>query len=140
MLREFDLDATVIDMNLDAVRELRSRGVRAIYGDASQREILETAGVRDAVGLVFASNANALETVKAARELNPELTILTRATYLRDAAELQKVGATVVVSEAEVAFAMTEKMLRRLGATPEQIDRAREEVRADIDRHTGANA
>ena len=39
--------------------------------------------------------------------------------------------------EGEVALALTEAILRRLGATPDQIDRERERVRIDL---TGGDA
>lgn len=133
LLQEYHLVPTVIDMNLDAVRSLRAQGVRAIYGDASKQEILETAGIHRARGLVFASNAPPFDTVKTAVSLNQELTVLTRTTYLRDAPQLRAVGATVIVSEAEVALAMTETLLVRFGATAEQLDRARAHVRHEIE-------
>ncbi|MGN6108934.1 MAG: cation:proton antiporter [Kofleriaceae bacterium] len=133
LLQEYHLVPTVIDMNLDAVRSLRAQGVRAIYGDASKQEILETAGIRRARGLVFASNAPPFDTVKTAVSLNQELTVLTRTTYLREAPQLRAVGATVIVSEAEVAIAMTETLLVRFGATAEQLDRARAHVRQEIE-------
>lgn len=38
LLQENNLVPTVIDMNLDAVRGLRASGVRATYGDASDRK------------------------------------------------------------------------------------------------------
>ncbi|MBA3948466.1 MAG: hypothetical protein H0X44_00795 [Acidobacteria bacterium] len=45
----------------------------------------------------------------------------------------RQAGADRVFSgEAEVALAMTEAMLGRLGATAEQIDRERARVRAEI--------
>jgi CPA2 family monovalent cation:H+ antiporter-2 len=133
LLQEHNLVPTVIELNLDAVRELRARDVRAIYGDASQREILETAGLQQASALVFASNAPPFDTIKAAVSLKEDLAILTRTTYLREAPQLRAVGATVVVSEAEVALAMTESLLTRLGATAEQLDRARARVRSEIE-------
>jgi len=133
LLRENNLVPTVIDMNLEAVRALRARGVRAIYGDASQRAILETAGIQRASGLVFASNAPPFDTVKVAVSLNNDLAVMTRTTYLREAPQLRAVGATVIVSEAEVALAMTESLLTRLGATAEQLDRARARVRTEIE-------
>jgi CPA2 family monovalent cation:H+ antiporter-2 len=43
------------------------------------------------------------------------------------------VGATVIISEVEVGLAMTENLLLRLGATAEQLDRARERVRSEIE-------
>jgi CPA2 family monovalent cation:H+ antiporter-2 len=133
LLHEYHLVPTVVDLNLDTVRKLRELGVHAIYGDASHREILLTAGIQSARGLVFASNAFSFDTVKAAVELNPGITVLARTTYLRDAPALQTVGASVIVSEAEVALAMTEQLMDRLGATAEQLDRARARVRSKVD-------
>jgi len=138
LLQEYHLVPTVIDLNLDTVRELRERGVHAIYGDASQREILQAAGIAGARGLVFASNASPVETVKAAVELNPRMAVLTRTTYLADAPALRQIGASVIVSEAEVALAMTERLLNRLGASAEQLDRARTRVRSRVDEALGA--
>jgi CPA2 family monovalent cation:H+ antiporter-2 len=133
LLREHNLVPTVIDMNLDTVRGLRASGVRAIYGEASQREILETAGIGRAQALVFASNAPPFDTVKNAIALNENIAVMTRTTYLREAPTLRALGATVVVSEAEVALAMTENLLVRLGATANQLDRARARVRREIE-------
>jgi CPA2 family monovalent cation:H+ antiporter-2 len=133
LLQENNLVPTVIDMNLETVRSLRAQGVRAIYGDASQSAILDTAGIQRASGLVFASNAPPFDTVKMAASLKKELAVMTRTTYMREAPQLRAVGATVIVSEAEVALAMTESLLKRLGATAEQLDRARARVRREIE-------
>lgn len=140
MLVEHNVTPTVIDLNVSAIQELRRTGARALYGDAAIREILEAAGIHDASGLIFASNAPTFETVKTARELNPDIPVLTRTAYLRDAEALRQAGCTVVVSEVEVALAMTENVLVRLGATPEQLDRARERVRAEVDTGTEQGA
>jgi CPA2 family monovalent cation:H+ antiporter-2 len=137
LLQEYNLVPTIIDLNLDTVRSLRHSGIRAIYGDASQREILQTAGIDRASGLVFASNAPPFATIKAAADLNHDVRILTRTTYLREAPALRAVGASVIVSEAEVALAMTENLLGRLGATPEQMDRSRARVREAV--HAGSD-
>jgi monovalent cation:H+ antiporter-2, CPA2 family len=133
LLLEYNVVPTVIEMQLDTVRHLHDKGVRCIYGDSSQREILESAGIRSASALVFASNAPPFETVKAAVELNKDIAVLTRTTYSRDAEGLRSVGATVIISEVEVGLAMTENLLLRLGATAEQLDRARERVRTEIE-------
>jgi predicted Kef-type K+ transport protein len=66
-------------------------------------------------------------------DLNPSVHILARATHLREAATLRAAGADVVVSgEGEVALALTESILHRLGATPDQIDRERQRVRGEL--------
>lgn len=139
LLQEHNLVPTVIDLNLDTIRRLRDEGIRAIYGDASQREILEVAGIRRATDLVFASNAPPFATIEAAVDLNPKIHVLTRTTYLREVPALRAVGADVVVSEAEVALAMTENLLVRLGATAQQLDRSRARVRDAIESGSGGN-
>ena len=52
---------------------------------------------------------------------------------LRDVPPLRSAGAEeVFAGEGEVAMAMTEAVLRRLGATPDQIDRERARVREEL--------
>src|SRR5262249_32364677 len=76
---------------------------------------------------------NAEEIIRLARELNPKVRVLVRAAYLRELPALREAGADgVFAGEGEVALAMTESVLRELGAVPEQIDRERERVRADL--------
>src|SRR5262249_40417836 len=67
------------------------------------------------------------------RELNPTIRVLVRCAYLRDIAALRRAGADrVFAGEGEVALALTESVLRDLGAVPEQIDRERERVRGEL--------
>ena len=59
--------------------------------------------------------------------------MIARSAYLRERAGLRKAGADeVYAGEGEVALAMTESVLRALGATPDQIYRERDRVRADL--------
>jgi CPA2 family monovalent cation:H+ antiporter-2 len=133
LLREHDLEPTVIELNHDTVNQLRESGVRALYGDATQREILEQAGIRKASALIFAASGSADPVIRAARDLNPELLLVARANYLREISPLREAGANAVISaELEVAFGMAERLLTEIGATPEQIDRARDRVRSEL--------
>ncbi len=134
LLRENGIEPTIIELNHDVVASLVHVGIRAVYGDASQREILERAGVRTSGSLIFAASGSPAEAViRMAKELNPELDVLARSAYVREVAATRRAGAHVVVSaEAEVALAMTEYLLTQLGATSDQLDRARERVRGEL--------
>jgi CPA2 family monovalent cation:H+ antiporter-2 len=135
LLRENGIEPTVIEMNLDTVRRLRGEGIHAVYGDAAHRETLKEAGVARAGSLILTSNAltAAGEVIRIARELNPDVRVLARSAYLRERADLYKAGADAVFAgEGEIALAMSESVLRELGASPEQIDRERERVRAEL--------
>lgn len=135
LLTENGIEPVVIELNLQTVRELQAQGVTALLGDANDPAVLEAAGVREAVALIITSAGmqGTAEVIRAARDLNPELQIIARSIYLREVPELRRAGAAAVFSgEGEIALNMTEFMLRRLGATDEQIDRERERVRAEF--------
>ncbi len=135
LLLENDIRPTIIDMNIETVRHLKRDGVDAIYGDAVHRDTLEAAGVANAAALILTSAgmSSTPETIRIARELSPGVRVLVRAAYLRDAAELQHAGADLVFTgEGEVALALTEAILRQLGATPDQVDRERARVHNEL--------
>jgi CPA2 family monovalent cation:H+ antiporter-2 len=135
LLRENGIDPTIVELNIDTVRQLRHEGIDAIYGDATQHETLEGSGVAGAGSLILTSAGmgSSAEVIRAARELNPGIRVLARAAYLRDLPALRKAGADIVFTgEGEVALALTEAILHRLGATPEQIDRERSRAHTEL--------
>jgi len=134
LLREHSIRPTIVDLNHDTVAALLAQGMPAVYGDATQAGVLEAAGAQGADSLIFtASGTPPAAMIQTAKALNPALAILARTQYLSEAVAARAAGADRVVSaEAEVAFAMTEHLLRRLGASPEQIDLARDRLRAEL--------
>jgi monovalent cation:H+ antiporter-2, CPA2 family len=133
LLRENGLEPTVVELNHETVNGLRTAGVSAVYGDASQLEVLEKAGIRASGTLVFTAPGSPIGVIRAARELNPEIRILARTAYLTEARSLREAGAhSVVAAEAEVALGMTVRVLEELGATADQLDRARDRVRLGL--------
>jgi CPA2 family monovalent cation:H+ antiporter-2 len=128
MLKENGIEPTVVELNIDTLRELREQGVDAVYGDATRPETLTEAGIAGADNLILTSAgmANSAEVIRAARDLNPKVRVLGRASYLRDLPILKQAGANAIYTgEGEVALAFVEDLLSRLGATAEQIDRER---------------
>jgi CPA2 family monovalent cation:H+ antiporter-2 len=134
LLREHGITPTVIDLNVDTVRRLRDEGFPAVYGDAGHRDTLVSAGVEGAVTVILSADVNnAEEVIRLARELNPSLRVLARTAYLRDLDRLRRAGADYVfTSEGEVALTLTEAVLRQISATPEQIDRERTRIHAEL--------
>ncbi len=135
LLRENNVQPTVIDLNLESVRQLRAQGVTAIYGDATHADALEQAGIKRAVVLILSSSETrgSAEVIRQAREFNAKIRVFARTAYLRDVRELRKAGADVTfAAEGEVALTMTEFILRQLGATAEQIDRERYRIRDEL--------
>jgi CPA2 family monovalent cation:H+ antiporter-2 len=134
LLRDNGIAPTVVDLNIDTVRELRHDGTSAVYGDARHPETLISAGLRHADTLIVSgADTGTPEVIASARDINPKTMIFVRGKYLREVPSLRHAGANQVFSgEGEVALAMTEAVLRRLGATPDQIDRERRRVHDEL--------
>ncbi len=134
LLRENGISPTVVELNIDVVRQLREHGVSAVYGDASHTDTLVSAGLPHASTLIVSgADTGSPNIIQCARSINPTAHIFVRSQYLRDVPPLRNAGAEqVFAGEAEVALAMTEAVLRRLGATPDQIDRERARVREEL--------
>ena len=143
MLKENGIEPTVIELNIETVRTMREQGLDAVYGDATRPETLKEAGIDSADNLILTSAgmANSEEVIRAARESNPRVRVLARASYLRDLPTLKRAGAdTVFTGEGEVGLAFVEEMLSRLGATAEQIDRERARAHQELFGERGASS
>jgi CPA2 family monovalent cation:H+ antiporter-2 len=135
LLSENHITPTVIELNVDTVRRLKAEGVDAIYGDAAKPETLAAARVDKAASLIVsaADLPGAEEAFRIAKQRNPSILVMARTTYAQQGAALRAAGVDVVASgEVEVALAFTAAILLRLGATPEQIDRERARVHAEL--------
>jgi CPA2 family monovalent cation:H+ antiporter-2 len=115
LLEERGALITVIDLNLETVRQLRAEGLTAIYADVLRPGTLDDAGIATASSLVLSADIeDAAEIIRQSRLLNPDLRVLVRCTHLRDAAALQRAGADVVAAgEAEVGVALAEAVTAR---------------------------
>jgi CPA2 family monovalent cation:H+ antiporter-2 len=143
MLRDNGVDVVFIDLNVDTVRTLSARGVRAVYGDAARVEVLKAAGLTRAAALFLtaARLEGASELIRGARELKPDLRVFVRTEYQRDVPALEQAGASTVVSaEGEVALAMASALLDQLGASPEQIEKGRDRAHEVLRLNAGATS
>jgi len=141
LLQENGIHPSIIELNMESVRLARAQGAAAVYGDATRVDTLETSGVPTAATLILTSAGmeQSEAVIRAARQLNPLIHVMAQSTYLRGLRPLRQAGADAVFSgEGEVAFAFTEALLRRLGATYDQIDRERARVHGELFGEPGA--
>jgi CPA2 family monovalent cation:H+ antiporter-2 len=133
-LEAFRAPYVVIEADPEIAKNLRARGVPCVFGDASRRRILETAGAgRAALAVVAVPEFEpAQRAVRALRELSPGMPILARAHHSAGRDRLVAAGATEVIQpEVEGAFTLIRHALRGL-----DIPRAR--VLAYLERFRGA--
>ena len=149
LLRENEIEPTVIELNLDTVRRLQAEGISAVYGDVNHADTLKAAGIDCSGNLILSMSGirGSEEAIRLARELNPSIRIFVHSQYVGEHLTLRQAGADgIFAAEAEVALAMTVAILTQLGTTAEQFDRERERVhvslfgrRSAADRDKGSN-
>lgn len=100
VLRELDSELLVIDLSAHNVEEAESDGLMALFGDASNSDILNHAGLTQARALVVTlpSQTAAELVVATAKELAPNLPIIARAGTLTGVRRLHQLGARHVIN------------------------------------------
>ncbi|MBR3654444.1 MAG: cation:proton antiporter [Elusimicrobia bacterium] len=130
------LNVTVIEMNIDTVKKIKSRNIkelRAIYGDASQREILIMSAIQTAEAIIISTPfAPAQEITEIAKSLNSRIKILVHTTYSQNAKDLRKQDSNLIVrsGEGSVALALAKEVFTIYGSTnfEEDIDKIYKEL------------
>jgi len=109
----------VADQNREVVEQLRASGTPAVFGDASQPEVLVQAHVARARMLVIATpdTLGVRRMATHARLLNPAIEIVVRSHNEEEARRLEdELQGRVFVGEHELALAMTRHVLERCQA------------------------
>jgi CPA2 family monovalent cation:H+ antiporter-2 len=101
LLEAEDIPYVALDSDPERVREAAADGGVVVYGDASRREALTTAGVAKAKAVVitFADIPVALKILHIVQELRPELPVVVRTLDDSELARLMDAGAAEVVPE-----------------------------------------
>lgn len=112
-LAQSGFNTIVIDRNVDTITALTEQQQQAIYGDASQRQILESAHIDSASLLVItaAEIEPAIDIIKTARQLNKNIKILARSRYAADRHFLEELQVDFICCESESMKAFKEALL-----------------------------
>jgi Kef-type K+ transport system membrane component KefB len=91
----------VLDHQATVIDGMRKFGVKSYYGDATRPDLLESAGLHEASLLVVAIDDadNALQLIRHARRVRPDLHIVARARDRRHVYQLYGTGANDIVRE-----------------------------------------
>ena len=131
-LRRWDIPYVVIEMSRVTVEQLREEGIDAIYGDASNRVILEHAHLSDARALVVAiPDPPAIQhIVEYARQVNPDIDIVVRTHSERERQVLHQSGVgQAVMGELELALEMARFTLDRFNVDEDESQAVMQELR-----------
>lgn len=123
IVQEFDrqnVPYVIIDVNPEPLARLRREGRRFVEGDAASEDVLRSAGIEHAKGLLanVDSDERVVYITLAARALNPGLFITARAGQPESTRRLELAGANRVVSP----YRMAGRLMAQLAIRPSVVD------------------
>lgn len=134
-----NIETIIIEMNIDTVLELQAQGKNVIFGDASRKDILESAGLEKADFLVISMTSieATMSILEVAHSISRPIPTFARCHYERDRSHILNAGALAVSSEEVlVAGAMAENILSRLISSKfkvrKEVSRIQEEVKTGL--------
>ncbi|MBI2797047.1 MAG: cation:proton antiporter [Gemmatimonadetes bacterium] len=121
-LRARGVHHVIIEQSREVVERLRTRGIAAVYGDASEAAVIIQGHIVRARMLVIAvpDVVASRAMIALARMLNPGVAVVARAHSDEEARLLRSERAEVFMGEHELAVGMTRQVLLAIGATTDR--------------------
>ena len=129
-----DIPYVVYDLNPETVKREQKRGEPIHFGDLTYEPLMEAAGIsRARVMAVAISDPAAVKRITfMARQMNPNLHIVTRIRYLADMEDMLDLGANEVIPEEyEAALEVFTRVLHRYLVPLNDIQRFTHDVRRE---------
>ncbi|MDX1582944.1 MAG: cation:proton antiporter, partial [Thermoanaerobaculia bacterium] len=134
VLKKTGIPYIIAELSGESVDRAKKRGEPIVFGDATRRDILAYVRIRDARVIVIAiSDPDATRRiVRFARQLNPEINIIVRTSFVHEIAELLNLGAnTVLAEEFETSIEIFTRVLERYHVPRNVIQAQRRVLRAE---------
>lgn len=116
VLKNTGIKYVIVDLNYRNIKEAKAKGDNnVIWGDASNTEILKSAGIDFARVIVIAISDRFLtkRCVYVAKSIKPDLHVIVRTKYVADIDELIKLGAdNIIPEEYETSIQIFSRVLR----------------------------
>jgi len=114
----------VIDYNHQVISELNRKGIKALYGDPADIDVLDFAQVEKARAVVIAIPDRPTQelVIQHCQTLNPKAIIICRTHREKDQARLKALGVeTIIQPEFEAALSMIHRVLQKMGVSREEV-------------------
>jgi len=117
VLNSANIQHIIVELNGQTVRKYRKKGINILFGDVAQKNILEKCNIESAITYipVISDPFAVRQSIKIARQLNPDIYIITRSNRLDEIEELKLYGANqVIAQEFESSIEIVTHMLTKL--------------------------
>jgi len=123
----------VVELNPETVKREKAKGLPIFYGDATQEEVLDHAGIKCARVLVVAipDMGSTRRIVGNARQLNKGIHIIARTPYIKELDALKNMGADEVIpAEFETSIEIFTRVLMKYLVPKTEIEKFINDIRA----------
>ncbi len=134
VLKETHIPFMVVELDGELIKHALTENVPVLYGDASHRATLDRAGIGQAKIIVYSipDHKATGQSVRLARQLNPEVFIMVRTRFSSQVDELKKAGANQVIPEEfETSIEIFSRVLREFRMPNNIIEQQVELVRLE---------
>ncbi len=134
VLKETQIPFIVVELDGERVKHALSEKVPILYGDASHRATLSRAGIAQAKIIAYSipDHQATGQSIRLARQLNPNIFIMAKTRFSSQVDELQKAGANQVIPEEfETSIEIFSRVLREFQMPNNIIEQQVELVRLE---------
>ncbi|MDQ7046957.1 MAG: NAD-binding protein [Sulfurovum sp.] len=103
LIQKEGLEFVAIENDIQAVKNAQKKGLPVIFGNAAQKNILESVNIKDASAVIIAlGNSQKLNHVcEAVNDLTHNVTTIVKVNYLEDKESLSELNLTHIIVETE---------------------------------------
>jgi CPA2 family monovalent cation:H+ antiporter-2 len=133
-LSKSEIPYVVVDYNHHLVKSLQKQGVRVIYGDPAEIDVLNFAQVIHAkVAILAYADRHTQETVIAnILTINPNIKLICRVHFEEDQKKLKGLGVELLIQpEFEAALSMVDRLLRMFNVKQDVIETKLKDLRKE---------
>ncbi len=115
----------VVDYNHEVIEGLKDKGLKVVYGDPGELEVLESADIGKARAVIIAIPDRQTQemVITNVQTLQPGIKIICRTHHEEDQAILRALRVTTIIQpEFEAALSIVHKLLLEFGTEPAEID------------------
>lgn len=138
ILEKVNIPYLVVEYNPQIVRELKLEGIKVVFGDLADIDVLDYAQVDKAKMVILAIPDALTQKIAVAhcRSLNSGVEIICRSHLKEDHRELKSLGVDFIIQpEFEAALSISHRVLQRMGFKKEEINEKLKEIKKEHDSH-----
>lgn len=132
ILKQAEIPYTILDIDMNLVKQYKRKGEPIFYGDASSQDVLDHLGIKKAKMLVVTISNPIVQRIiiSNARTLSKCLYILVRTKHVRSVTELKNTGANdVIPEEFETSLEIFHRVFLYYNVSSETIESTLETIR-----------